>query len=76
MTPPMQAGDQADQRAFGGGDLRRQVLLPQVDGQHAAAEDPEAAAAVSGVDDRQRREHADEQAAEERGLQSAGIHQS
>ena len=64
-----QAGHKPDQRAFGRRDLQRRVLLAQIDGQHAAAHDPQAAAAVAGADERQRRQHADEQPAPERRLQ-------
>ena len=69
MTPPISAGEQADQRAFGRGD-RRRLRSAAADRPRAhRRRHPQAAAAVPGVDDRQRRQHADEHAAEERGLQ-------
>ena len=42
-----EAGEQADERAFGGVIWQRRVLLAQVDRQHTARDDPQAATAVA-----------------------------
>ena len=68
ITPPMAPAISPTSAPFRGLDLQRTVLLAQVGGQRAAADHPQAAAAVADVDDRQRRQHADEHAAPERRL--------
>ena len=66
-----EARHEAEQRPFRGLERRMRVLLAQVNREHASAEDPQATTAVAHVDDRQRRQNADEDTTEERGLQFA-----
>ena len=63
-TAPMHSGQKAGERAAPDGDRSRIVLLIEIRAEHAAADHPQAAAGIAQVDDRQRRQHADEEAAE------------
>ena len=68
MIGAEQPRQQPDHRAVARRDRRRMVLLQQLGGEHAAGDDPEAAA-VRHADEGQRRQDAENGAAEERGLQ-------
>ena len=50
------------------------LLLEQIRRRHAAADHPETAAQVAGRNDRQRRQHADDETTDERGLSEAAVH--
>ena len=67
------AGEQPDERAAADRHRRGLVLLIEIRGQHAAADDPQTAAAVADADDRQRRQDADEETAEQMRLSSTAV---
>jgi hypothetical protein len=67
--PADEAREQSNQRAIGRLHGVRVVLLHQIHGQRTSADDPHAAETVAEIDDRQRRQHADEQPAEKRRLE-------
>ncbi len=69
---PIDAGEQSDDRAVADLNRLRMVLLHQVRRERAAKQNPRAAA-VGEVDHRQRRQHADDQTAEQRRLRFAGV---
>ena len=68
------AGEQADHRAIAGHDRRGLALLQQVRGHHTAADDPQAAAQVADRDQGQRRQHADDQSADQCRLGQGRFH--
>ena len=61
------AGEQAGERAIAERDRERLVLLHQPGREHAGRDEPQPAAAVPGAHDRQRRQHAEHQAGQQRG---------
>ena len=71
-----QAGEQSDQRTLARRDHGRLTLLKRVRRHRAAADDPEAAADVAEIDDRQRRQHPQHEAADERRLERGWHHGS
>jgi len=68
------AGQQPAQRPLAEREGLGPVPLEQPGGQHAAPDDPEAAADVAERDDRQGRQHADEQPPEDDRLKLTLIH--
>ena len=68
MTAPTRPGDQADERAVGRRDRRGLLLLLQVGRRARRRRRPRGSSRVRRADERQRRQHADEQTAEQRGL--------
>jgi len=68
-----EARQQACQRGVTRFDRRRLILLEHIRRDDAAADDPQTAAGVPDVDDRQRRQHAHHESANERRLGVAGF---
>jgi hypothetical protein len=63
-----EAGNQPAQHGVCGLEGERGVLLLEIDDEHAACDDPEAATRVRAADDGQRGQHPDEQTAQQRRL--------